>query len=135
MTDSRTGEMCRCGDCRKCRHRAYMRDYYRRNKDRLREQKQKRRHQTDPGRLRERYGMTYDEYLTRVEQQGGVCAICRNPGRKRTPRGLPLVVDHDHRTGRIRGLLCSPCNTALGRLGDTEEAMERVLEYLRVAGL
>lgn len=43
-----------------------------------------------------------------AERQGHCCAICREAGRR-------LVVDHDHETGAVRGLLCVPCNSALGR--------------------
>ena len=43
---------------------------------------------------------------------------------------LSFAVDHDHKTGKVRGLLCNQCNRGLGMLGDTKEAVERVLNYL-----
>lgn len=61
-----------------------------------------------------------------LEAQGGVCAICRRPSDP-----APLHVDHDHRTGAIRGLLCSPCNTAIGLLGDDPDRMMAAAAYLR----
>jgi hypothetical protein len=55
--------------------------------------------------LRRRYGITPDDYDAMADAQGGVCAICGLPPRKGT-----LDVDHDHATGRVRGLLCRRCN-------------------------
>ena len=52
--------------------------------------------------------VTLDEYEALLEAQGGVCALCGNP-----PKTRRLDVDHDHRTGLIRGLLCSRCNQAI----------------------
>lgn len=72
--------------------------------------------------LRRKYGLTGDEYDALLDRQGGVCAICRQPerlmGRGRVRR---LAVDHDHRTGKVRGLLCASCNTVLGQLRDDPE--------------
>ena len=74
-------------------------------------------HYRDPARrrddtLRRRYGIGTDEYDALYEKQGGRCAFC---GGTSNGRGR-LAVDHDHATGRVRGLLCFTCNTALGRL-------------------
>lgn len=78
------------------------------------------------------YGITLDEYKLRVQSQQGLCKICKSSNSKRAT--MPdLVVDHDHKTGKIRGLLCSPCNVAIGMLGDSEERLLNVLEYLRCA--
>ena len=60
-----------------------------------------------------------------------VCELCgRKEGNGRI-LDASLSLDHDHTTGEFRGWLCTPCNSALGRLGDTVEAIERVLDYLR----
>ena len=68
-----------------------------------------RRHQDQrPGHLKRRYGITQEQYDALLRSQGGKCGICKClPGRKR------LCVDHDHATGRIRGLLCVRCNSAV----------------------
>ncbi|WP_439372911.1 endonuclease domain-containing protein [Bradyrhizobium sp. DASA03120] len=50
------------------------------------------------------------------------CAICHREG--------PLAIDHDHETGQFRGYICRECNMGLGKLGDTVEALQRVLAYL-----
>lgn len=73
--------------------------------------------------LKERYGITEDAYKYLYDQQDGSCAICK------TEKDV-LCVDHDHSTGDIRGLLCSPCNRAIGLLGDTIEGIRAALNYL-----
>lgn len=107
--------------------RAKKRAYYHRNKSRIRAAQ---RAKYDPMREREsKYGLPAEQYVAMAEQQQGRCAIC---GKQPTGIGRAgLVVDHDHTTGQVRGLLCSACNTGLGKLGDTAEALERALAYLR----
>lgn len=74
------------------------------------------------------YGITEAQYLEILESQGGRCAIC---GRK-PAAGKNLHVDHDHRTGAVRGLLDVRCNhELLGRLGDKDPGLfRRAAEYL-----
>lgn len=70
------------------------------------------------------YGITGEQYWQLHAAQGGRCFICQ----KATGAARRLAVDHDHVTGVVRGILCSPCNVMIGRLGP--EAFVRVLEYL-----
>lgn len=78
--------------------------------------------------IEETYGITEEQYDSIYESQGGVCAICR---RARGTGYRRLAVDHDHRTGEVRGLLCKPCNRdVLGHLRDDREALLRAVEYL-----
>lgn len=65
---------------------------------------------------------TYDEVL---QAQGGVCAIC-----EQAPKGKLLALDHCHKTGRIRGLLCTRCNLALGHFGDSLSLLVRAAAYI-----
>ena len=74
------------------------------------------------------YGMTIDEYDALYAAQGGVCALCNNPNRKTNGS---LGVDHCHKTGRIRGLLCTGCNLAIATLGDDEDGLQKALDYIR----
>lgn len=79
--------------------------------------------------LRRHYGITLEHYNELLAKQDGRCGICRTD----SPRGHhnTFNVDHDHETGLIRGLLCWDCNSAVGKLGDTAEALERALVYLK----
>jgi hypothetical protein len=77
-------------------------------------------------RLTKRRGISEPEYLARLERQGRRCAICG----KGCGTGRRLAVDHDHATGRVRGLLCFRCNTSLARY---EEFAAEFAEYLRGA--
>lgn len=78
--------------------------------------------------LKQQYGMTQAEYDGLVESQGGVCGICR---RSPAEAGLPrLVVDHDHVTGHVRGLLCTTCNLGLERFRDDPALLASAIRYL-----
>jgi hypothetical protein len=92
------------------------------------------------GHLRRKFGITLEQYNTLLAEQGGVCAICgeepriystpggrRRHGRQVRPR---LVVDHDHVTGKVRGLLCHPCNSGIGNLKDDVATVRAALKYL-----
>ena len=82
--------------------------------------------------LRTKYGLSLVEYRRLFEQQAGLCALCGNPETIFVSQGKlrKLAVDHCHTTGRVRGLLCGRCNTGLGKLGDTPEALRKALTYL-----
>lgn len=79
--------------------------------------------------LRRSFGIDRSEYVRMLEEQGGVCAICRLP--ESDSNRSRLAVDHDHSSGAIRGLLCRRCNTALGLMGDCAERLEMAARYLR----
>lgn len=94
--------------------------YYERNHAKIREQQVW-------DRIKYRYGITREEWETRFEAQNGTCAICDQP----CSTGHRLVVDHNHETGQVRGLLCKACNFQLGVLEKIEwrEAAEAYLAY------
>ena len=84
--------------------------------------------------LRRNYGITYDEWLSLYVSQGGRCKICGSTGFKLHDNcQLLLVVDHNHKTGDIRGMLCHNCNRALGLLQDSEHNLRSALLYLEGA--
>ncbi len=76
--------------------------------------------------LKRNYGISVEQYDALLAAQGGVCALCEKPPRS----DIALHVDHDHATGRIRGLLCFRCNNALGDLGDDPDRMVAAAVYL-----
>lgn len=80
-------------------------------------------------RLYDKYGVTKEWYFEQLEKQEHKCAICRCE----EPKGNGNVhfhVDHCHSTGKVRGLLCSSCNTALGNFKDSTELMRKAIEYI-----
>ena len=78
--------------------------------------------------LKNRFGMTVEEYDAMVAAQGGACAICKQP---ETAAGKTrLSVDHCHESGEVRGLLCSRCNNAIGLLMDNPEYCLAAASYL-----
>lgn len=82
--------------------------------------------------LRQRFGLTLADYDAMAVSQGHVCAICGN-AETSTRRGQVknLAVDHDHRTGAVRALLCQRCNTAIGAFEDSEQLLFAAIDYLR----
>lgn len=72
------------------------------------------------------YGIGIDDVERLSEEQGGTCAICREV----CSTGQELAVDHCHDTGKVRGLLCSNCNTGIGKLGDDPARLRAAVRYL-----
>lgn len=147
---NRKGSSVRRGDCIQCHAAATKawreapharalilaskKTYYRKNAGKRCAEEKKRR-QENPLRLRayelkRNYGITLAEYAALLEKQGGVCATCRSVCSVRAK----LCVDHDHVTGKVRGLLCVKCNTGLGVFGDSVSIIESALAYLRNGG-
>lgn len=85
-------------------------------------------------RLASTFGITLEDYAAKAAAQGGVCAICG--GDQRSTNNLSgrqmvaLVVDHDHITGAVRGLLCAGCNRAIGMLKDDPKVLRAAADYL-----
>jgi len=84
-------------------------------------------------RLRWQYGITISDYTRLLESQGWCCAICRTV-ESGTKSGR-FVVDHDHKTGKVRGLLCSDCNCGLGLYRDNPDYLVSAAQYLVEASL
>jgi len=84
------------------------------------------------GVLRREYGVSEEQYLELHAKQAGLCAICWQPETKLIPGKAPLrlSVDHDHVTGKVRGLLCSACNVGLGSFKDDPELLQAAGLYL-----
>lgn len=80
--------------------------------------------------LRKQYGIGLEDYARMLEEHGGVCAICFETCQK----GGYLSVDHDHNTGKIRGLVCDFCNNGLGRFRDSSKILRSAAIYLEEHG-
>jgi hypothetical protein len=81
----------------------------------------------EDNKMRKQYGISKKQFTELLEFQGGGCAICAKPIEKLRRR---MNIDHDHKTGKVRGILCSGCNTGLGHLGDTVDGLKKALYYL-----
>jgi hypothetical protein len=73
------------------------------------------------------YGLTLEDYDNMLDRQDEVCKICKNI----CPTGKNLSIDHDHKTGKVRGLLCKNCNIGLGSFFDNIDFLESAVLYLK----
>lgn len=87
-----------------------------RNKDKVRD-----------AQLKRNYGITLDDYNSMLAGQRGVCAICHGLNQS----GKPLHVDHCHKSGVVRGLLCNSCNRGIGYLADDADRLLNAAKYVR----
>lgn len=78
-------------------------------------------------RLKNKYGMTVEEYYSLLKEQGGGCAIC---GRTPEVNKKMLAVDHNHTTGKNRGILCSSCNLCIGFVEKNNMDLGKISDYL-----
>lgn len=107
------------------KHRAYVDQ----NREKIREQHRQWR-KVNARRVRDQhlqatYGISHDQYDAMLERQGGGCAVCG--------KGRTLVVDHDHDTGKVRGILCGGCNRGIGQMGDDASRVLAAARYLEDA--
>lgn len=126
--DKRRGYAARCKECRKAEVNAW------RAKNRAAYNASERaKYAASPAKwerhLRSKYGIGAQEYAERLAAQGGCCAICRGAAEA---LGETLAVDHDHATGKVRGLLCAKCNRMLGCANDRPEVLRAGAEYLAI---
>lgn len=115
-----------CSSCKMC-HNSWQRAWRKNNPGKAKAINQK--HRRKHGRnydLQRFYGITLMEYNLMRKKQGYGCAICRS-----IPFQHRLQVDHDHRTGEIRGLLCEGCNKGLGCFRDDVTRMRTAIKYLK----
>lgn len=77
-------------------------------------------------RLKSQYGLSPEDYDDMVADQGSLCTVCGNESK--------LVIDHNHATGRVRGLLCGSCNTGLGMFRDNPDLLMNAIIYLKNDG-
>ena len=78
--------------------------------------------------LRRYWGMTTDEFEKLMIKHNRKCGICGK--KERSSAKKPLVIDHDHKTGAIRGLLCDNCNRGIGLLQDSKKLLQNAIAYL-----
>lgn len=86
--------------------------------------------------LKSRFDISIEDYNVIFLKQGGKCAICIKSESSKDKEGKIkwLSTDHNHKTGKIRGLLCYSCNTGLGKLGDSVKTLRSAIKYLNKRG-
>lgn len=139
---SRDGLAWRCRDCAREAHKRWVAA----NRDRVRDAArgtQRRSYAANPdkareilrrSRLRTKYGIELEDLVRMLDAQGWLCKVCDKQLAMRTfdlRKSNVACVDHDHGTGKIRGILCSHCNRAIGLFGDSIAKLERAVSYLR----
>ena len=81
--------------------------------------------------LKKKYGINIEQYNEIFKNQGYVCAICGSD----KPRGYGrMCVDHNHLTGKIRGILCQPCNTSIGKMMENPNLIRKLALYVESDG-
>jgi hypothetical protein len=80
--------------------------------------------------LKKHYGLEWDEYLQMIEDQGHQCSICGCDLKIIKGHRLTACVDHCHKSGKIRGILCNSCNAGIGQLQDDPALVQSALNYL-----
>ena len=85
--------------------------------------------------IKRRYGITSDTVHEMYKAQDGKCKICLKPGDVFelgfVKRSKQLCLDHSHRTGKVRGLLCNNCNRGLGMFKDNKDVLKAAIKYLK----
>ena len=98
----------------------YMKEYTTKFPDRIRNSQ-----------LQKNFGIDLNEYIRMAVEQNNLCAICGQPEtQERGDKVKALAVDHDHKTGAVRGLLCCACNQALGKFKDDKAVLNAAIAYL-----
>jgi Recombination endonuclease VII len=112
----------------------YHRQYYIANRERVLARNtawQKRSGHKIAARARERvYGLTKEAFSVLLGEQMGCCKTCGHSLSMKRGGSYALNVDHDHKTGRVRGLLCNRCNVAIGLIYDSVKTLNRMIAYL-----
>ncbi|OYV96183.1 MAG: hypothetical protein B7Z62_08725 [Deltaproteobacteria bacterium 37-65-8] len=104
------GNMLVCIDCEGKVNKGKMKDYYRGKE------------------MFKKYGITIGDYYDIMKSQGGTCKICKAPSKIKGTRRL--AIDHDHNTGKVRGLLCLQCNVMIGMSNDNPDRLINAANYL-----
>ena len=106
--------------CKDCRNK-HQKEWRGKNKERCKEYNKKRR-------LKINFNMSLEAYNNLLEKQNHCCAICK---KHENDNKRDLAVDHNHKTGKVRGLLCINCNRLIGYSKDNIETLENAIRYLK----
>jgi hypothetical protein len=108
----------------KQKYNEYQKTYAHKNKDNLKNYPSRSSEEWKKRNICRRYNITIEQYNLMLEQQMGLCKICNQQPKK-------ICVDHCHKTGVVRGLLCGTCNTAIGLFKENIETLQNAIKYLQ----
>lgn len=114
----------RCPEC----HSIKMKSLYQKNKDKYLSNMRVWKINNPLYKSQSKFNLDKDTYFSLFAAQNGCCKICGNESNNKS-----LAIDHDHDTGKVRGLLCLNCNVGLGHFKDSIELLEEAMRYLSVS--
>lgn len=109
-----------CKDCNRAYYNRVAREYFHANKEKISSK-------AIWYNRKSQFGLTREKYFEVLSSQNNACAICKKASDK-------MRVDHNHETGKFRGLLCHKCNSGIGLLGDNVTIIKNAAEYLEARG-
>ena len=115
------------GEAKERRQKKNKQSYYKnaeKRKEKSREWHHANKDKARNNRIKRIYGIEEKEYEMMARYQENKCAICKKETKQK------LVIDHDHSSGDVRGLLCANCNSALGYINDNRQTLENMIDYL-----
>lgn len=118
----RNGFRSQCNECISAQHKQYYSLNKKKCYDRTNAWRKKNPSRIKASKIKSKYGLSADAYASMCLSQDNKCLLCL--------RDVKLVVDHDHVTGRVRGLLCRKCNSGLGLFLDNSDALLRASTYV-----
>lgn len=134
-----TGKYRKEYSCKKCVN-IRRRKYYKENRQykiaMAKKYREQNREKILHGKRKQTYGISAEQYNKMLKEHNYVCAVCKKPEMSKINKGQnpdaknSLSVDHNHKTGQIRGLLCGKCNRALGYLQENVETMLSLISYI-----
>ena len=130
-SQSKYGKQNLCRECDIAKQKEYRQAEEYKERDRAYRQKESYKQRRKDKDYQNKYGITLDEYNDMLHSQEGCCKIC---GVHHTNVHFGLVVDHNHLTGEVRGLLCGKCNTGIGNLQDDIKILKEAIKYLEDNG-
>ena len=113
-------------DCRVCHNRTTTA-----NNNKSEEAKKRHRLNSFKSRIKAKYGISCEEYQRLYEDQHGLCGICQKSYHSTLDAANGLYIDHCHRTGSVRELLCHNCNAGIGHFKEDITILDRAIEYIR----
>lgn len=111
------------GLCKTCHHKKFLED----NPDKKQSYYERHKQNWLRYTLKNKFDISVEQYEKMLKEQNGACVICKQPEANRRQR---LSVDHDHETGKVRGLLCQRCNSIIGMALENIEVLESAIQYI-----